>query len=391
MRILFIASWWPSRVYPTHGNFVQKHARLVGATHQLTVMAVQEDPQLGPGKLELVEKHHDRYREVIVYYGRSSGWLKWMHLPSRVMAYYRAWRAATADGDGPELLHGHILIDGGIIAAILGRCMRRPVVIMEHSTRYNEPESLGLLRSQLGKWACGQAEFVLPVSDRLGSAMRETHDLNGKYRTVSNVVDTALFYPPQETGTPGGPVSLLHVSNFDPRFKNVRGILRVYAKLQRSHPGRFHLHVAGDGDFDLVGCWMNEVGLREGDVGLSGPHSEAEIAGLMQTADVFILFSSNENQPVVLLEAQCVGLPCVATPVGGIQDIVVPGLTGDLVAPDDEDALETSLLAILQGVNPLSRAAISERGRNLYGESAVGKRLNQIYEEASSNYYKSKS
>ena len=47
--------------------------------------------------------------------------------------------------------------------------------------------------------------------------------------------------------------------------------------------------------------------------------------------DVFALTSHNEANPISILEAMSVGLPVVATDVGGIPEIVRPGETGVLV------------------------------------------------------------
>jgi len=59
--------------------------------------------------------------------------------------------------------------------------------------------------------------------------------------------------------------------------------------------------------------------------------------------DAFALTSDSEGLPLGLLEAMAVGLPVVATAVGGVPDVVEPGRTGALVARGDRDGLTAEL------------------------------------------------
>jgi glycosyltransferase involved in cell wall biosynthesis len=59
--------------------------------------------------------------------------------------------------------------------------------------------------------------------------------------------------------------------------------------------------------------------------------------------DVFALTSDSEGLPLVLLEAMAVGLPVVATKVGGIPDVVKHEATGYAIAPGDRAALTREL------------------------------------------------
>ena len=59
--------------------------------------------------------------------------------------------------------------------------------------------------------------------------------------------------------------------------------------------------------------------------------------------DVLAMPSLNEGFPMVIVEAMLAGIPVVATTVGGIPEIVVPGSTGMLVPPEDPAALAEAL------------------------------------------------
>ena len=56
---------------------------------------------------------------------------------------------------------------------------------------------------------------------------------------------------------------------------------------------------------------------------------------------------SQENQPLVVLEAFACGVPVIATALGGLPELVQPGRYGDTTPPDDPDALAAALERLL--------------------------------------------
>jgi glycosyltransferase involved in cell wall biosynthesis len=97
---------------------------------------------------------------------------------------------------------------------------------------------------------------------------------------------------------------------------------------------------------------------------------------------LFALASHYEGYPVAVMEALAVGLPIVATAVGGIPVGVREGIEGLLVPPRRPDLLAEAIEALV--FDPPRRAAMSvaaaERGRGYDIESAV-LRTEQIYHD----------
>jgi glycosyltransferase involved in cell wall biosynthesis len=71
-----------------------------------------------------------------------------------------------------------------------------------------------------------------------------------------------------------------------------------------------------------------------------------DVLRLMTGADVFVLASHHEGLPVALMEAMSVGLPVVATAVGGVPQFVAESEEGLLVAPGRPDLLADALVRI---------------------------------------------
>jgi glycosyltransferase involved in cell wall biosynthesis len=75
---------------------------------------------------------------------------------------------------------------------------------------------------------------------------------------------------------------------------------------------------------------------------------QAEVERFYQMADVFVLPSRLEGLPNALLEAMACGLPVVATAVGGTPEVIKDNGNGVLVPPNDESALSSAMLRLIQ-------------------------------------------
>lgn len=67
---------------------------------------------------------------------------------------------------------------------------------------------------------------------------------------------------------------------------------------------------------------------------------------LMSGFDLFVLSSHHEGLPVAVMEAQALGLPVVATAVGGLPEIVEEGVSGRLVPPARPDQLAAAITEV---------------------------------------------
>jgi glycosyltransferase involved in cell wall biosynthesis len=79
---------------------------------------------------------------------------------------------------------------------------------------------------------------------------------------------------------------------------------------------------------------------------LAGQRSRKDALGLMAACDLFALNSTYEGFPHVVLEAMALGLPVIATAVGGTPEVVAHGVTGLLVEPRN-GTLERALRRVL--------------------------------------------
>ena len=104
---------------------------------------------------------------------------------------------------------------------------------------------------------------------------------------------------------------------------------------------------------------------------------------IMQLFDLFVLTSHNEGIPTVLLEAMALGIPAAATAVGGVPEVIVPGITGELVPAGNSGAMAETCLTLLESGEQLSALGKAARKRveENFTNEIQGKSVLRIYQQ----------
>lgn len=100
-----------------------------------------------------------------------------------------------------------------------------------------------------------------------------------------------------------------------------------------------HLHLATQSDYlppDLKTRIESNPHIT---LHLDVPGGSEEIRRLFREADAFVLPTNSDWSPWVSIEALATGIPTIITPVGGIRDIVIDGVTGLIIPPKDPQAI----------------------------------------------------
>lgn len=104
----------------------------------------------------------------------------------------------------------------------------------------------------------------------------------------------------------------------------------------------FDLIIVGDGNFrlDLEDMVRLSYSSR---VKFTGELSRPDVFAQLKQSDIFVNPSYSEGLPTSVLEAALVGLPIIATDVGGTREIIEDGTTGMLFKPHDVKHLNWNL------------------------------------------------
>jgi sugar transferase (PEP-CTERM/EpsH1 system associated) len=92
------------------------------------------------------------------------------------------------------------------------------------------------------------------------------------------------------------------------------------------------------------------------------PGERTDVPEVMRSLDCYVLPSLAEGISNTILEAMACGLPVLATEVGGNTELVVPGLTGDIVAAADVEALARGL--VVMASDPARSKRLGTAGRS---------------------------
>lgn len=375
-NILFLSSWYPNRVKPTHGNFVQQHAFAAAQENNVQLIYVCLEEGLNQPSETIVDQLP--FPVHLVYLKKSMVPLigtMWNYL-RMIWAYFRTLKHLKKQGFNPELIHANVVYPIGIVARLLSWKQRIPYIITEHWTCYS-PESHpkpGRMQMFLTRWAANKAALILPVSEDLSRSMKHA-GIRTDMQVVYNVVNTDLFLPMPRTKRER--IHLVHVSSLDDSQKNPSLLIRSFAELLKSHSS-LQLDIVSDGDFSSCQSEIEELKMTS-NVVFHGTQNPEGVARILQQADVFLLTSRFENLPCVLIEAISCGVPIVATNVGGIKEIVHEG-NGILVPSENQTALVKAINQVISRLEDYRPEVMHQEAVQLFSYRSIGTKLSSIYQ-----------
>jgi L-malate glycosyltransferase len=282
-----------------------------------------------------------------------------------------------------DIVHLHSPYVAGLARLVIRTlpASRRPkVVSTEHnvwSSHTRATRALNAATFRLGDaWLAVSSEVRASIRERL----RERVEVVVHGIVLGDVEPTAAARESvrAELAIRPGEVVVATVANF--RAQKAYPDLLAAARLlaDRDVPARFV--VIGQGPLEAEIRALRTTLRLEHSVELLG--FRPDVLRILAGCDVFALASHYEGYPIAIMEALAVGLPVVATAVGGVPDGVRDGVEGLLVPPKRPELLADAIEALVR--DPQRRAAMSvaaiERGRRYDIENAV-RRIEQIYRD----------
>ena len=300
----------------------------------------------------------------------------------------RQWKALRREGWMPDVVQLNVIQKQGILALWLKKRYGIPYVIVEHWSGFLPENGAylrnnGSLKRKIYEKIAAEASVIMPVSERLKEAMQTCGIPNARWEKIHNVVDDFFFEKPELrndviTESRDGRKTLLHVSCFDEAAKNVKGLLRA-AKMLTEKRQDWQLVLVGTGaDYKEVRAYAETLAFPAGTLRWTGELTPREVAEEMHKADAFVLPSNYENAPVVLSESLAMGLPIIASRVGGIPEMV-DDESGILVPTRDEKALAEAMDEMLDNLDKYDSEKIRLQGEQ-YSFETVGKHFKAVYE-----------
>ncbi|WP_405325074.1 glycosyltransferase [Fibrobacter sp.] len=298
----------------------------------------------------------------------SKPWLQLLAIPYIINGFFqciricRKWR--------PDVIHAHWPFPHAYIALGAAKLFRIPLVLNFHGAE------LLLIRKKkwvkpLLKFAIGQAQAIFANSSFTAGKIKALRNVNVEWSPYGTTLEFGKRN--SELGITPHPVNGKFKILFVGRHIERKGICYLIEAAKHLPRDKFEIRIVGVGDLtEQLKQQAEAVGSRKFEVGSESSHSELSsstkcnavgdpyspapiiftgklspenLANEYKTANVFVLPAivdhkgDTEGLGVVLIEAMELGLPIVASNVGGIPDVIVDGESGILVPEKDPVAL----------------------------------------------------
>lgn len=374
LNVLFLASWYPNRVEPQNGNFIQRHATAVSLNCNVAVLHVLSVP--GQVGFEVEINRQNGIMEIVVYFGKTPSWMPFKKYNRYLKAHKIGYERILQEFKTVDLVHLNVFFPAGVFALYLKNKFRIPFVITEHWTAFLEinPYRFSWYESYFIKKIGKAASMICPVSEDLKNAI-DNYGIEGPFQVIPNVVDTQLFQAPDQRAH--SKIKVLHVSTLYDQHKNVSGILNVLAKLHHKRDD-FEVTFAGNKFGDLYTKKAKALGIPNHILTIKEEIPIEDIAKLMEAHHIFVLFSNYENLPCVISEAHAAGMVVIATDVGGVREMI-EDKNGFLIQARDEAALLEKLEKALDTISTFQPKAIRQKAVERYSYLSVANAYLDVY------------
>jgi glycosyltransferase involved in cell wall biosynthesis len=309
-----------------------------------------------------------RSRRLPGYAPARAAWLADMlrdPTPNRVRRFGQAMALAAELPTDITHLHAHFLHTPASVARYAGMIMGLNWTVSAHARDiWTLPEWEKRRKLAEASWvvtctAAGHRHLasLAPAADAVGLCYHG--------------IDLERFSPPPrrpagaDGSDPEHPVIILSVGRLVPK-KGYDDLLQALALLPRRLEWRF-VHIGGGALSTALKDQARRLGLS-GRIQWHGALAFPEVLAAYRKADLFVLASKivtdgdRDGLPNVLMEAQSQRLPCIATEVSGIPELIEHNATGVLVPPNNPRALTPALEMLIR--DPMRRAQLAAAGES---------------------------
>ena len=379
MNILVFTSLFPNNQSPNHGIFIRQRISQGIKRHGWNAKVVAPVPYFPPG----LGGWRTKYRHVVDYEVQD-GMEVWhpryvmipkigMILQGLFLFVSVVWKVRALNRQYRfSLIDAHYVYPDGFAAILLSWIIGVPVVVSARGSDVNLFKDIPVVR-QLIRWTLRQADSVIVVSNALKQVSVSLGIDAEKIRVIPNGVDSEKFFniPQAESrrkiGVPDpGHAVLVSVCHLTVN-KGLDVLLEALSRLKKSVPAlEWTLLIVGDGlERPHLEGLAGSLGLAS-HVNFCGAVPHDQLVWFYNAADVSCLLSEREGWPNVIVESLACGTPVVATPVGGIPEILSTPEVGILVSRTSEQvavALGESLNKIWSKTHILNHAKMFDWGQ----------------------------
>lgn len=286
-----------------------------------------------------------------------------LHRAWQFARFLKTWRA--------DLVHSHAAVTGAILARLGAKLAGVPLISHVHiENKFSGVPWIRKIQVWLDNLTARLTAELVAISEHTRSSLIDQGISSQEIRVIRNGVSVKEYANCKSAelaraslGIEDGAGPLVGtVARLCP-VKGQREFILAAAQVHNQFLNAKFVIVGDDLEFNgEYRCDLERLVRQLGTadfVDFTGYKPDA--AMLMYAFDLFVLPSWIEGLPVTIMEAMAAGKPVVATPVGGVPELVLEGETGLLVPPRDHNRLAQAITKLLQ--HPDAAKRMGDRGR----------------------------
>lgn len=377
-KVLCLAGWWPEG-RDLNGVFVREHVIAVSRFCDVQVVHIELVKKPGFPRIHVRTNIEDGFpvhririetplrrfgvERALVRRAYEKILLRTKFIPDICHVHVRTWITE-------QILHVKNIVD-------------IPIVITEHSSFYHTgilqlPEKRQIeMRSHISKWfRSPRIKAVMPVSQSLARNLSTGFGVAGsKVVVIPNVASP--FFKRSNIRRDPPPFNIVLIAQWRPP-KDPFTFIEAIKLLEPDTRKKIRIIWGGEGP--AMPEIREQVNEKIPDVNIEFPGllAKKDIARYMQGAHLFVLPTTAENLPCVILESLSCGTPVVSMAVNGIPEMV-DERNGTLVAPKDPMALSQAIAQMISKYPMLDHDEIADRAQARYSMESVGRSITDVY------------
>ncbi|WP_299012225.1 glycosyltransferase family 4 protein [uncultured Polaribacter sp.] len=365
LNVLFLCGWYPSKILPTNGDFIQRHAEAVALNNNVFVLHIISKNNANK-KTTFTSETVNGVRANIAYIPSTKNpFLKFFY-------FTMAFKKLLKNIGNFDVVHLNEIYPFGIFSLYLKWFQKKKYIITEHFTGYYKTENISFFKKKICQIITSNSSFICPVSKELEQKLKQLH-FKGNYKIVPNVVDTNLF----KVGVKKHDfLRLVHVSSLKNSHKNIKGMLRV-AKLLDDKLEKFEWNFIGNNGEEYKNL-VSDLNLKNGEIIFLEHISQKALVKHLQAASICISFSNFETFGIVIPEAIACGTPVISTKTGIALDLQAKDYC-EVIAIKDENALLKSILNAGQTFKNIDATKMHLFIKKHFEQQVVCKSFTELY------------
>lgn len=384
-KVLWLTGWYPNKLAPFEGDFIQRHAEAVSLFYDVTVIYIKKD---GEGKVteDLTRETSNRVdglEERIYYYKPKHTGIKPVDKLISLQQYYKIIRQAItqylADHTIPPFIHLHIASHAGLGALWLKNKYRVNFMISEHWSGYLPKarpgwRSLGPWQILFRKYLFKKARALTVVSNVLGEAV-QAFSGRAEYTVIPNVVNTNIF---NLNGRLSPTINnrFIHISTLG-QEKNISTIIEAFFIVHAKYRN-IQLLIYGPENPDLTEL-IHQKGLQDVVI-CKGEVSQPELAKELRSCKSLVTYSLYETFGCVVIEANACGVPAIVSDLPVFREYVHEGKTGVFVPLNNKLGLAQAVLEVMEGDYHFDKISIADEANAKFSYQEIGRQFHAVYQ-----------